>query len=114
MLSAMVTGDRTFLRIRCAWALSAPDRFTCWWFPGCIWPSSPDSFSGLRGSLRIPRVPATLVTIAAAFAYALFTGFATPVQRSLWMVTLYLLGRLVYRERNALNHRICRAVFCLR
>ncbi len=26
-----------------------------------------------------------------------------PVQRSLWMVTLYLLGRLVYRERNTLN-----------
>ena len=26
-----------------------------------------------------------------------------PVQRSLWMVTLYLLGRLVYRERSPLN-----------
>ena len=25
------------------------------------------------------------------------------MQRSLWMVTLYLLGRLVYRERNVLN-----------
>jgi competence protein ComEC len=53
--------------------------------------------------LRIPRVSATLITIAASFAYALFTGFALPVQRSLWMVTLYLAGRLVYRERNALN-----------
>jgi competence protein ComEC len=53
--------------------------------------------------LRLPRVPATLVTILASFGYALFTGFATPVQRSLWMVTLYLLGRLVYRERSPLN-----------
>jgi competence protein ComEC len=53
--------------------------------------------------LRLPRVPATFLTIAASFAYALFTGFATPVERSLWMVTLYLLGRLVYRERSPLN-----------
>jgi competence protein ComEC len=53
--------------------------------------------------LRLPRVPATLATIAASFAYALFTGFATPVQRSLWMVTLYLIGRLIYRERSPLN-----------
>ena len=62
--------------------------------------------------LRLPRVPATLLTIAASFAYALFTGFATPVQRSLWMVTLYLLGRLVYRERNPLN-TIGFAALCL-
>jgi competence protein ComEC len=57
-------------------------------------------------------VPATLLTIAASFAYALFTGFATPVQRSLWMVSLYLIGRLIYRERNALN-TIGFAVLCL-
>ena len=62
--------------------------------------------------MRLPRVPATLVTIAASFAYALFTGFATPVQRSLWMVTLYLLGRLFYRERSALN-TIGFAALCL-
>jgi competence protein ComEC len=62
--------------------------------------------------LRLPRVPATLLTILASFAYALFTGFATPVERSLWMVTLYLLGRLLYRERNALN-TIGFAALCL-
>jgi len=62
--------------------------------------------------LRIPRVPATILTIIASFAYALFTGFATPVERSLWMVTLYLLGRLVYREHNALN-TIGFAALCL-
>ena len=53
-----------------------------------------------------------LVTILASFAYALFTGFATPVQRSLWMVTLYLLGRLFYRERSPLN-TIGFAALCL-
>jgi competence protein ComEC len=62
--------------------------------------------------MRLPRVPATLLTIAVSFAYALFTGFATPVQRSLWMVTLYLLGRLLYRERSPLN-TIGFAALCL-
>jgi competence protein ComEC len=62
--------------------------------------------------LRLPRVPATFATILASFAYALFTGFATPVQRSLWMVTLYLLGRLLYRERSPLN-TIGFAALCL-
>jgi len=62
--------------------------------------------------LRLPRVPATLLTILVSFAYALFTGFATPVQRSLWMVTLYLIGRLFYRDRGPLN-TIGFAALCL-
>jgi competence protein ComEC len=32
-----------------------------------------------------------------------FTGFGNPVQRAFWMVTLYLIGRLLWRERVALN-----------
>jgi competence protein ComEC len=66
----------------------------------------------LARHLRLPRVPATLVTILASFAYAIFTGFATPVQRSLWMVTLYLVGRIFYRERSPLN-TIGFAALCL-
>ena len=62
--------------------------------------------------LRIPQFPSTLITIAISFAYALFTGFATPVQRSFWMVALYLVGRLVYRQRNLLN-TIGFALLCL-
>ena len=69
-------------------------------------------FFWIARRLRLPRLPATLITIAASFAYALFTGFATPVQRSLWMVTLYLLARLVYRERSPLN-TIGFAALCL-
>jgi competence protein ComEC len=57
----------------------------------------------LTRRLRIPRVSATILTLGFSFAYALFTGFATPVQRSLWMITLYLIARLVYRERSPLN-----------
>ena len=69
-------------------------------------------FFWIARRLRLPRMPATLVTIAASFAYALFTGFATPVQRSLWMVTLFLVGRLFYRERSPLN-TIGFAALCL-
>ncbi len=32
------------------------------------------------------------MTIALSFAYALFAGFGHPVQRSFWMVALYLIG----------------------
>ena len=49
---------------------------------------------------------------AAALAYAVFTGFGQPVQRSFWMVTLYLLARLLWRERSALN-AIGFAALCL-
>ncbi|MGB6193804.1 MAG: ComEC/Rec2 family competence protein, partial [Terracidiphilus sp.] len=69
-------------------------------------------FFWITRRLGLPRLPATLVTIAASFAFAAFTGFATPVQRSLWMVALYLLGRLVYRERSPLN-TIGFATLCL-
>lgn len=53
--------------------------------------------------LRMGSVASTLLTIVLAFAYAVFTGFGVPVQRSFWMVTLYLLGRLLYRDRSPLN-----------
>ena len=103
MLSAMVTGDRTYLThsLRVGFERTGSfhmlvvSGFHLAIVAGCI-------FWAAR-KLRLPRVPATLVTILASLGYALFTGFATPVQRSLWMVTLYLLGRLLYRERSPLN-----------
>ncbi|MGA7257639.1 MAG: ComEC/Rec2 family competence protein [Terracidiphilus sp.] len=103
MLSAMVTGDRTFLSHSLRVGFERTGSFHMLVVSGLHLAIVAGFVFWLVGSLRVPRVPATLVTIAAAFAYALFTGFATPVQRSLWMVTLYLVGRLIYRERNALN-----------
>ena len=112
MLAAMVTGDRTYLThsLRVGFERTGSfhmlvvSGFHMAIVAGCIlW--------GAR-RLRLPRVPATLVTIVASFAYALFTGFATPVERSLWMVTLYLIGRLFYRERSPMN-TIGFAALCL-
>jgi competence protein ComEC len=112
MLAAMVTGDRTYLThtLRVGFErtgsfhLLVVSGFHLAIVAGCIF--------WVAKKLRLPRVPATLITILASFGYALFTGFATPVERSLFMVTTYLLGRLVYRERNTMN-TIGFAALCL-
>lgn len=103
MLAAMVAGDRTFLTHTLRVGFERTGSFHMLVVSGFHLAIVAGCIFWITRRLRIPRVPATLVTIAASFAYALFTGFATPVQRSLWMVTLYLAGRLFYRERSALN-----------
>ena len=111
MLAAMVAGDRTYLTHALRVGFERTGSFHMLVVSGFHLAIVAGCIFWIARRLRMPRVPATLLTIAASFAYALFTGFATPVQRSLWMVTLYLLGRLVYRERNAAEHdRVCRAV----
>src|SRR5271165_1116975 len=112
MLAAMVAGDRTFLGRSLRTGFERTGSFHMLVVSGLHLAIVSAFLFAFARRLRIPRVPATLATIAASFAYALFTGFATPVQRSLWMVTLYLLGRLVYRERSALN-TIGFAALCL-
>ncbi len=103
MLAAMVAGDRTYLTHSLRVGFERTGSFHMLVVSGFHLAIVAGCIFWIARCLRLPRVPATLVTIAASFGYALFTGFATPVQRSLWMVTLYLLGRLVYRERNPLN-----------
>lgn len=112
MLAAMTTGDRTYLTHTLRAGFERTGSFHMLVVSGLHLAIVAGCFFWIARKLRLPRVPATLATIAASFAYALFTGFATPVQRSLWMVTLYLLGRLFYRERSALN-TIGFAALCL-
>jgi competence protein ComEC len=112
MLAAMVTGDRTFLTHTLRVGFERTGSFHMLVVSGFHLAIVAGCLFWVAKRLRLPRVPATLLTILASFAYALFTGFATPVERSLWMVTLYLLGRLIYRERNALN-TIGFAALCL-
>jgi competence protein ComEC len=112
MLSAMVTGDRTWLNRRIRIGFERTGSFHLLVvsgmhlaiFAGLV-------FWGAR-RLRLARTATTAVTIAFAFAYALFTGFGQPVQRSFWMVALFLIARLLWRERNSLN-AIGFAVLCL-
>jgi competence protein ComEC len=46
---------------------------------------------------------ATLLTISFTAGYALLTGFGAPVQRALFMTVVFLLARLLSRERSVLN-----------
>jgi competence protein ComEC len=103
MLAAMVTGDRTYLTHTLRVGFERTGSFHMLVVSGFHLAIVAGCIFWLARRVRLPQVPATLLTILASFAYALFTGFATPVQRSLWMVTLYLLGRLLYRERSPLN-----------
>jgi competence protein ComEC len=112
MLSAMVAGDRTYLTHALRVGFERTGSFHMLVVSGLHLAIVAACLFWIFKRLRMPRVPATLLTIAVSFAYALFTGFATPVQRSLWMVTLYLLGRLLYRERSPLN-TIGFAALCL-
>ncbi len=112
MLSAMVAGDRTYLTHSLRVGFERTGSFHMLVVSGLHLAIVAAFLFWIFKRLHLPRVPATLLTIAASFAYALFTGFATPVQRSLWMVTLYLTGRLIYRERSPLN-TIGFAALCL-
>jgi competence protein ComEC len=112
MLSAMVAGDRAYLTHALRVGFERTGSFHMLVVSGLHLAIVAGCLFWIFKRLRLPRVSATLLTIAASFAYALFTGFATPVQRSFWMVTLYLLGRLLYRERSPLN-TIGFAALCL-
>jgi competence protein ComEC len=57
----------------------------------------------LARRLKLPEWLATLATIVLTFGYALLTGFGAPVQRALFMTAVFLLARLLSRERNVLN-----------
>ncbi len=103
MMAAMVAGDRTYLTHSLRVGFERTGSFHMLVVSGFHLAIVAGCIFWLAQRLRLPRVPATFLTIFVSFAYALFTGFATPVQRSFWMVTLYLLGRLVYRERSRLN-----------
>lgn len=53
--------------------------------------------------LRLSEWLTTLLTIAFTAGYALLTGFGVPVQRALWMVAIFLVARLLSREKSVLN-----------
>lgn len=112
MLAAMVTGDRTFLTHALRVGFERTGSFHMLVVSGFHLAIVAGCVFWIARRVRLPNIAATCITIAASFAYALFTGFATPVERSLWMVTVYLLGRLFYRERSPLN-AIGFAALCL-
>jgi competence protein ComEC len=103
MLTAMLTGDRTWLQHRVRVGFERTGSFHLLVVSGLHLAIFSGIIFWIAKRLRMSRLWASLVTIALSFAYALFTGFGHPVQRSFWMVALYLIGRLLWRDRSALN-----------
>ena len=112
MLAAMILGDRTYLNHQERLGFERTGSFHLLVVSGMHLAIFASCIFALAGFLRLPRGGSTALTIACAFAYALLAGFGQPVLRSFSMVTLYLLARLLFRQRNSLN-AIGFAVLCL-
>ena len=58
---------------------------------------------GVLRRLRVSDTVSTVLTIVLSAAYALLTNVGSPVWRAVLMMSLYLLTRLLYRQRSMLN-----------
>jgi competence protein ComEC len=103
MLSAMVTGDRSYLASALRTPFERTGSFHLLVVSGLHLGIFAAFVFGIGRRLRLGRLPLTSITLALSFAYALLTGFGQPVQRALAMLALYLIGRLLYRNRGRLN-----------
>jgi competence protein ComEC len=57
----------------------------------------------LARRFHLPEWPASLVTIALSIFYAYIAGMGVPILRAVLMLSLFLVGRLLYRDRSGLN-----------
>ena len=57
----------------------------------------------LARRLRCPGWAASLLTIALSIFYAYVAGMGVPIQRAALMLSLFLIARLLYRDRSPLN-----------
>jgi len=72
--------------------------------------------AGLFWLLSLVRVPngwSTLLVAGSVVSFTAVAGSGTPVVRAMWMVLIYLVARLVYRQRALLNSIAATALFLL-
>ncbi|MFY9745187.1 MAG: DNA internalization-related competence protein ComEC/Rec2 [Acidobacteriaceae bacterium] len=103
MLTAMLTGDRSLLGHRLRVGFERTGSFHLLVVSGMHLAIFAGLAFWITRRLRLSRNAASCATIGLSLVYALFTGFGQPVQRAFWMVTLYLCGRMLWRERRRLN-----------
>ena len=103
MLAAMLTGDRSSLTQGTRTGFERTGAFHLLVVSGLHLAIFASVIALLTRRLRMGRMAGTMVTLAVSLAYAVFTGFGEPVERSFCMVALYLTCRLLYRERHALQ-----------
>ncbi len=103
MLTAMLTGDRRLLDRPLRNSFERTGTFHLVVVSGLHLAILAALVLWLSESMRASRSVATWITLACTLLFALATGFSIPVQRSFWMIALYLVGRLIYRQRSSLN-----------
>lgn len=103
MLNAMLFGDRSGLTHTLRVGFERTGSFHLFVVSGLHIALLAGLVFWLLRRLRMPLVLATFATIAATAAYAALTGFGQPAQRSLAMTCIFLLARLLSRDRDSLN-----------
>ena len=103
MLAAMLFGDRAGLNHQLRLGFERTGSFHLFVVSGMHVALVAGLIFWLLRRLRLPDVAATLLTLPALTGFALLTGFGAPVQRALAMTIIFLLARLLARERSVLN-----------
>lgn len=103
MLNAMLFGDRTRLNHSLRLGFERTGSFHLFVVSGMHVALLAGIIFWLLRRLRVREWLATLITLPSMAAYALVTGFGPPVQRALFMTTVFLIARLLSRERSVLN-----------
>ena len=103
MLNAMLIGDRTQLDHALRLGFEETGSFHLFVVSGLHVAILAGLLMWAARALGLSEWLATLITLVPLPAYALLTGFGVPVQRALLMATVFLVTRLLSRERNPLN-----------
>jgi competence protein ComEC len=103
MLNAMIFGDRTRLDHSVRIGFERTGSFHLFVVSGMHVALLAGIVVWAMQRLRINRWVATFATLTLMTAYALLTGFGTPVQRALLMTAVFLFTRLLSRESSVLN-----------
>ncbi len=103
MLKAMLFGDRTSLSQPQRIGFQRTGSFHLFVVSGLHVTLLAGAVFWAARRLRLREWLATLLTLGLATGYAVLTGFGAPVQRALWMTAIFLVARLLSRDRNVLN-----------
>ena len=103
MLNAMLFGDRDRLNHAMRLGFERTGSFHLFVVSGMHVALLAGGLFLLFRRLRLNRFIATFATIVATTLYALLSGFGAPVQRALLMSSIFLISRLLFRDRNVLN-----------
>ena len=103
MLTAMVTGDRTYLDREKRTGFERTGSFHLLVVSGLHVGLIAAFVFGAARWVRRSAVWPVIVTAAVCLLYAVFTGFGMPVRRALFMVVLYLVARMLFRKQQPLQ-----------